>query len=101
MTAALTEHIGWALSMTLPAGGGVAGVADGDVAGKLGDVLFLERLPDKPHGDLDVDAVAGAGGDARALLPAVLECVEAEEGVCRATSSPSEYMPTMPQASRG
>lgn len=58
-------------------------MADGDVSGKLGDVLFLERLPDESHGDFQMYAVAGAGGDACALLPAVLEGVEAEECVSR------------------
>ena len=65
------------------AGGGVARVADGDVAGQLSDVLFLERLPYKPHRHLDVDAVARAGGYARALLSTVLEGVESEEGMPR------------------
>ena len=58
-------------------------MTDGDMPGQLGDVLFLECLPDKPHGDFQMDSVAGAGGDARALLPAMLEGIKAEEGVSR------------------
>ena len=62
------------------AGGGVAGVADGDVAGEVAEVVLLEDLRDEAHAAVHVDAEAVGGGDAGALLAAVLEGVEAVEG---------------------
>ena len=62
------------------AGGGVAGVADGDVAGKVAEVVLLEDLGDEAHAAVHVDAEAVGGGDAGALLAAVLQGVDAVEG---------------------
>ena len=63
------------------AGGGVARVADGHVAGKLGEDVVGEDFRDQAHA-LDVgEVLAVGGGDAGGLLPAMLESVEAEIGL--------------------
>ena len=65
------------------AGGGVARVADGHVAGKLGEHVVGEDFRDEAHA-LDVgQMLAVGGGDAGRLLPAMLQCVEAEIGLTR------------------
>ena len=70
------------LRVLRPAGTGrrVAGVADREVAGEALKVVFLEGLVHQPHAGVEVEARAVAGRDARALLPAVLEGVDPEEG---------------------
>ncbi len=62
------------------AGGGVAGVADGDVAGEPGENGVGEDLGDEAHALHVGDVVAVGGGDAGGLLPAMLEGVEAPVG---------------------
>ncbi len=58
----------------------VAGVADGDMAGKIAEVVLFEDLGDEAHAAVHVDPEAVGGGDAGALLAAVLEGVDAVEG---------------------
>ena len=65
----------------LPGGGalgGVADVADGDVAGEVGQGLVVEDLGDQAEVLVDEDLGAVGGGDARRLLAAVLEGVQPE-----------------------
>jgi hypothetical protein len=63
------------------AGGGVAGVADGHLAGQLGENVVGEDLRDQAHA-LDVgQMLAVGGGDAGRLLAAMLQGVEAEIGL--------------------
>ena len=65
------------------AGGGVARVADGHVAGQLGQHVVGKDLRDQAHA-LDVgQMLAVGGGDAGRLLPAMLQRVEAEIGLAR------------------
>ena len=65
------------------AGGGVAGVADGHVAGELGEHFVGEDFRDQAHA-LDVgEMLAVGGGDAGRFLAAMLEGVEAEIGLAR------------------
>src|SRR5579875_703673 len=61
------------------AGRRVARVTDGDVAAETTEVVLGERGVDEPHAGMDADVVAVGGGDAGALLTAVLEGEEAEE----------------------
>ena len=65
----------------LPGGGplgGVADVADGHVAGEVGQGLVVEDLGDQAEVLVDEDLGAVGGGDAGRLLAAVLEGVQAE-----------------------
>ena len=55
-------------------------MADGDVAGEVAEVLFVEDLGDEAHAGAGVDLVAVCGGDAGAFLAAVLQGVDAVEG---------------------
>src|SRR4029077_2803231 len=58
----------------------VAGVADRDVNGEVLEVLLVEDLGDQAHVLVDADALTVGDGDARGLLPPVLERVEPELG---------------------
>ena len=60
-------------------GGGVTGVADADVAGEVCEVVFLESLTDQAHRSACANTLAVRAGYSGALLPSVLEGVEAEE----------------------
>ncbi len=60
------------------AGGGIARVPDGQIAGQLGQHVAGEDVGHMPHGLVGVDLVAVRGADAGALLPAVLQGVESE-----------------------
>ena len=71
---------GLSVAEPVGAGGGVPRVADGQVPVQVAQVLLLEGLADEPHGGPRLDALAVAGGYAGALLAAVLEGVEPEEG---------------------
>ena len=57
-------------------------MADAEVAGKYDEIFLIERLGDETHGSPALDLAAVARGDARALLPAMLQGVERE--VCGA-----------------
>ena len=58
--------------------GGVAAVADGDVADEAGERRLVEDLGDQAHVLVDEDLAAVADGDAGRLLATVLERVQAE-----------------------
>ncbi len=60
------------------AGGRVADVTDGDAARQLREVLLAERVLDEAHRAVEVELLAVARDDARRLLAAVLERVQAE-----------------------
>ena len=60
--------------------GRVACVPDRDVTGKRLQRLFVERLGDLPHRARDAKLLAVGGGNAGALLAAMLERVEAKVG---------------------
>ncbi len=62
------------------AGGGVAGVADREVAAQRAEVALVEDLRDQAHVLVDQDLRAVAHRDAGRLLAAVLQRVEAEVG---------------------
>ena len=65
------------------ASGGVAGVADGHAARKLGQDFVGEDLGNQAH-SLDVgEVLAVGGGDAGRFLAAMLKGVEAEIGLAR------------------
>ena len=59
-------------------GGRIAVVADGGMPGQRGESVGREDVGDIPHVLGDDDAMAVGGGDAGALLPAMLHGVEAE-----------------------
>ena len=63
-----------------PAGRRVAAVADGDVPAQCRQAALVEDLGDQPHVLVDEDLLAVARGDARGLLAAVLQGVEAVVG---------------------
>src|SRR5690348_7375675 len=58
----------------------VAHVPHGAIAGEATEPVAAEDVGDPTHGLLDVESVAVGGRNARGLLPAVLEGVEAEIG---------------------
>src|SRR5699024_3334044 len=62
------------------AAGGVAAVADGDVALQRGQYLFVEDLADQPEVLVDDHLPAVGGRDSRCLLATVLQCVETVVG---------------------
>ena len=65
------------------AGGRVAHVADGEIARQARERLRVERLVDVPHRLAVTDLDAVGRGDARALLSAMLQRVQAEVGEVR------------------
>ena len=65
------------------AAGGVPAVADRDVAAQRGQRGLVEHLGHQAHVLVDHDSVAVADRDARGLLAAVLQCVQAEVGKLR------------------
>lgn len=62
------------------AGGGITGVADGDVAGEVCEVVFLECLTNQAHGSAIANSLAVRSSYSGALLPSMLKGVDAEEG---------------------
>ena len=70
---------GLGIAQLATAGGGVTGVANGEIAGQGIEVGFSEDLADEAHFGVDIDAGAIGGGDAGAFLAPVLECEQAEE----------------------
>ena len=62
------------------AGRRVAGVADGDVAAEVAEVLFVEDLGDEAHAEVAVELMTVGCDDSRALLASMLERVQAVEG---------------------
>ena len=58
------------------AGGGVADVADGEMAGQRAENVFVEHLADEPHALVGAQVDAVRGGDARAFLAAMLQRVQ-------------------------
>ena len=72
--------VGWAFSQVRAAGGGVAAVADREVAAQRRERALVEDLGDQAHVLVDEDLLAVGGRDAGRLLPAVLQRVEAEVG---------------------
>src|SRR5699024_3072181 len=62
------------------AGGGVAGVPQGDVPGQGAERDVVEDLGDQPHVLVDEDLLPVAGGDPGGLLAAVLQSVQPEVG---------------------
>src|ERR1700687_4642880 len=65
------------------AGGGIARVADGVVAGEGRQVLRVEHLGHQPHVFVQPGRVAVGDGDAGRLLPAVLQGIDTEIGHAR------------------
>ena len=66
--ASRSANIGWTLRMKRAAGGGVAGVADGEAAGQaLGQVDAAEGVADLAHVPLGVEALAVEGRRCRRL----------------------------------
>ena len=63
------------------AGGGVAGVADGHLAGELGEHIIGEDFRDQAHAFDVGQMLSVGGGDAGRFLAAMLEGVEAEIGL--------------------
>jgi hypothetical protein len=74
------------------AGGRVARMADCEVAAaKLIESVFVKDLGDKPHILVNADSLAIADGDARALLPAMLEREQPEIGDAGNILTPAIY----------
>ena len=65
------------------AGRGVARVPDGHAAGKLGQHVVGKDLRDQAHAFDVGEMLAVGGGDARRLLSAMLQRVEAQVGLAR------------------
>ena len=82
------------------AGRRVADVADRHVAAQRAQLLLVEDLVDEPLVAHRHDVAALGGGDARRLLPAVLERVEGEVGEA-GDVEPGAWMPKTPHSSRG
>ena len=61
------------------AGGGVAGMPYGAVAGERLDGGLIENLCDESHALVQFDALAVGNGDSGALLSAMLQCEQAEK----------------------
>src|SRR5581483_7359651 len=59
--------------------GRVAGGSDREPPGQVAQVVLVEDLRDEPHAGLEVEGSGVGCRDAGALLPAVLQGVEAEE----------------------
>ena len=74
------DHVGLGVAQPLRAGRGVAGVADGEVAGHGSQVLLGEDLADEAHPLVHVGGAPVAGDDAGCFLAPVLQGVEGEEG---------------------
>ena len=72
------DHDGLGVEDGFVAGSGIAGVADGAVAGKFREDAGNEDFLDFAHGAVDVEIVAIAGDDASGFLAAMLEGVETE-----------------------
>ncbi len=60
------------------AGRGIARVADGQIAGQTGDLFRRKDIRHMAHGLEAADLATVAGGDARALLAAMLQRVQAQ-----------------------
>jgi hypothetical protein len=65
------------------AGGRVAGVADGDVSRQTLEAVLVEGVGDLPHRPRDAQLLTVGGGDAGALLAAMLQRIEPEIGEIR------------------
>ena len=74
----LARNVGCAFFQELEPRGGVAAVADRDVADQAGERRLVEDLGDQAHVLVDEDLPAVADRDAGRLLAAVLEGVETE-----------------------
>ena len=72
------NHHGLRVHQRSVAGGGIARVADGGVAGKVRDHFRRENLLHQAHGFVDVELRAVGGSDAGGFLAAMLQRVEAE-----------------------
>jgi hypothetical protein len=59
-------------------------MANGHFSGERKEISFAEDLGHKPHFRMDLDSLAGRGGNACAFLPAMLEREEPKE--CEAAS---------------
>ena len=78
--AAVLRNTGWAFSQVVEPRGGVAAVADGDVALHRAQRLLVEDLADQPE-VLEHQHLGAVGdGDARGFLAAVLQRVQAVVG---------------------
>src|SRR5690606_355441 len=71
-------------------GGRVARVPNGGVAGQRLERFLREDLRDQAHVCVEVEATAVRARDARGLLPAMLERMEAKEGEARHIFAGSE-----------
>ena len=64
---AVVDEAGLGVGQDGAAGGGVPGVADGDVAGELGKLGLLEGLGHQSHADVDAGLAVGV----TATMPAL------------------------------
>ena len=79
---------GLGVSEQTPPGGGIANVADRVTAGKLGEIPLVEHVRDETHGAVNGVLATLRGADSGALLPPVLERVEAQVGDFRGLRVP-------------
>ena len=73
-------HHGLGVEDGFVAGGGIASVADGAVAGEFCEDARDEDFLDFAHGAVDVEVGAVAGDNAGGFLAAMLQGIEAEVG---------------------
>src|SRR5262245_163893 len=77
------DQVGLAIANVRGSGGRVAIVADCEVAFERAQVVLVEDLRDQTHALMAVGCAPVAAGDSGALLAAVLERKQAEEGQAR------------------
>ncbi len=77
------DYDGLGVEQRFVASRGVARVADGQAAGKLGENAWLKNFLDFAHGAVEIEFRAVARDDAGGFLPAMLQGVEAEIGEIR------------------
>ena len=74
------HHDGLRVEQRRIAGGGIAGVADGQRAGKARQHVRGEEVGDQPHAFVKFDPLTVGGRDARRFLAAMLQRVQAQVG---------------------
>ena len=82
LAAGTVDYDGLGVFQRARAGRGIADMADGAGAGKLGQAMLVENLGDESHPVMALEFTVFVPGDddTRALLPAMLQGVEPEKG---------------------
>ena len=82
LTPGTIDHDGLGVFECAGTCGGIADMADGARAGELGQLFVVEDLRDEAHPvvALEFALLVAMSDDSRALLPAMLQGIEAKEG---------------------